>query len=147
MIHIPRVNVKVGDVWQCYNNTTVSNDELQVYYSSLSNVSKIIKSNELKNGVIISCFKIKITTQNSDNMFLFSIYNNMPTIVYTNYLWKPTSYTTTILIYENDLFLKIAVGNEIKLTLSIVEQPPSRISILGNCSNNRSGSFEIYTHA
>ena len=141
MIRTPRVSVKASDVWQCHNNTTVSNDVLQIYYSSLSNGGEIIKSNKLKNG--LCCFKI--ATQNSDDMFLFSIYSNPNNCLHK--LPLKNNYTTTILIYENDLFLKIAVGNEIKSTLSIVEQPPFRISILGNCSNNRSGSFEIYTHA
>ena len=143
MIRTPRANVKAGDIWQCHNNTTVFNDKLHIYYSSLSIGGEIIKSNELKNG--LSCFKIKITTQNSDNMFLFSIYNNANNCLHK--LPLKTNYTTVILIYDNDLFLKIVVGNEIKSTLNIVEQPPFRISILGNCSNNRSGSFEIYTHA
>ena len=87
----------------------------------------------------------KITTQNSDNMFLFSIYSNPNNFLHKLPLIK--NYMTTILIYENDLFLKITVGNEIKSTLSIVEQPPFRISILGNCSNNQSGRIEICTHA
>ena len=51
VIRTPRVNVKASDVWQCHNNTTVSNDELQAYYSSLSNGGEIIKSNKLKNGL------------------------------------------------------------------------------------------------
>ena len=96
MIRTPRFTVKASDIWQCHN-TTVSNDELQVYYSSLSNGGEIIESNKLKNG--LCCFKIKITTENSDNniIFLFSIYNN------TNNLFTQITFEKQLYNYNTDI--------------------------------------------
>ena len=143
MIRTPRISLKASDIWQCHNNTTVSNDyKLQVFYSNFNNGSEIIKSNQLGNGV---CFFNISLASNSDHMFLFSVHNNVNSSLHKFAL--KAHYTITVFIYENDLFLKIFVGGEIKSTLSIVEQAPFKISIIGNCSNNRSGSFEIYTHA
>ena len=140
-IRIPRIVNTVCDIWRHNNNARVSNDKLQVYNNNFSYGSKIIKSNALKNG--ICSFKITIATPNSDEMFLFSVYNNANSCLHK--LPLKTNYTITMLIYENDLFLKIFAGNEIRSTLSIVEQPPFTISILGNSYINHSGSFEIYT--
>ena len=143
MIRTPRINLKASDIWQCHNNTTVSNDnKLQVYYSDLYKGGEIVQSNQLRNGVCF--FNIKIATPNSENLFLFSVHNNAYSCLHSFPL--KANYTITMLIYEEDLFLKIFVGNKIKSTLSIVEQPPFQISISGNCTINRSGSFEIYTH-
>ena len=142
VIRTARVYINASAIWQYSNNARVSSDKLQVYHSNFNCGNEIIKSDELKNGVY--SFKITIATANSDNMFLFSVHNNASSCLHRFPI--KTNYTITMLIYENDLFLKIFAGNEIKSTLSIVERPPFRISILGNCSNNRSGSFELYTH-
>ena len=127
-------------MWQCNNNARVSNDKLQVYHNNIIYGSEIIRSNGLKNG--ICSFKITIATPNSDNMFLFSVYNNAHSCLHRFSL--KNNYIITMLIYENDLFLKIFAGNEIVSTLSIVGQPPFIISILGNCIYNYSSSLEIY---
>ena len=142
-IRTPRIHVNaVCDMWQHNNNNArVSNDKLQVYYNSFNYGTIIIKSNKLKNG--ICSLKITNATPNSDNLFVFSVYNNANSCLHKFSL--KTNHTITMLIYENDLFLKIFVGNEISSTSSIVGQPPFTISILGDCAYNYSGSFEIYS--
>ena len=149
-IRTPRIHINaVCDIWQHNNNARVSNDKLriQVYHNNFNHNNfnhntEIIKSNELKNG--ICSFKITIATPNSDDLFLFSVRNNANICLHKVPL--KMNYTITMLLYENDLFLKIFAGNEIRSTSSIVGQPPFTLSILGNCAcSNYLGSFEICT--
>ena len=143
MIRTTRISINASTIWQNHNNSRLSSNKLQVYHDNdFDYETEIIRSNQLKNGVC--SFKIMIATRNSDNIFFFSVSNN------ANYsLHKfpmKNNCTITMLIYENDLFIKICVGNEIISTLSIVEQPPFTISISGN-SYSYSGGFEIHTQA